>query len=200
MDPLSSLILASASPRRRELLGEAGIEFEVIPAHVDESLRQGEAPLDYALRLAREKAGQVAAEHPCRWVLGADTIVVLLEGTGRDRIIGKPNSEGEAAEILQALSGRRHSVTTACALVKASVRGALPARIESFHVTSEVWFRPLREDEILAYIRTGEPMDKAGAYAIQGGAANFVEGFQGSWTNIVGLPMEALLVRLAEVS
>lgn len=200
MSSLPSLVLASASPRRRELLREARIEFEVIPAWVDESLRDGEEPLEYAYRLAREKASRVAERNPHRWVLGADTIVVLSTdvNTGQ-RVLGKPETEAEAIEMLQALSGKRHEVTTACALAMTQAEGSSPARIESFHVTSEVWFRSLAEEEIRAYVRTGEPMDKAGAYAIQGGAANFVEKFHGSWSNIVGLPVEELLVLLARV-
>ncbi|MCG3197788.1 MAG: Septum formation protein Maf [bacterium] len=199
MGSLPSFILASASPRRRELLREAGIAFEGIPARVDESLSQGEAPLDYALRLAKEKAWQVAELHPGRWVLGADTIVVLTQDNGIERILGKPESKEEAARILSALSGKRHWVTTACALVMTQGESPHPVRIETFHVTSEVWFRKLSEAEIWAYVRTGEPMDKAGAYAIQGGAANFVEKFHGSWSNIVGLPMEELQAHLARV-
>ena len=181
------LILASASPRRQELLREAGIEIEIHPAHIDEDQRPGEAPQDYALRLAREKAQAIARRFPNRSVLGADTIVVI-EG----EVLGKPSDAEDAARMLRRLSGRAHAVTTAVSLV-------LPdSRTETRSSTTKVFFRSLREDEIQRYVATGEPMDKAGAYAIQGGAAQFADRIEGDYSNVVGLPIPLVLELLRE--
>lgn len=172
------LILASSSPRRQELLREAGIPFEVEPAHVNEDQRSGEPPLIYACRLAAEKAQAVAQRHPQRWVLGADTIVVI-DG----EILGKPRDSQDAARMLRLLSGGVHEVTTAVSLI-APGRG-----VETRSCTTRVWFRALASEEIQRYVAGGEPMDKAGAYAIQGGAARWADRIEGEYSNVVGLPL-----------
>lgn len=173
-----TLILASASPRRQELLREAGISFEVSPAHIHEERQPGESPLHYALRLAREKAEAVAAKNPGRYVLGADTIVIV-----EDEVLEKPADPADAARMLRRLSGRGHQVITAVSLVT-------PKRHKDTHAcTTQVFFRELEEEEIQQYIATKEPMDKAGAYAIQGGAARWVSRMEGEYSNVVGLPV-----------
>jgi septum formation protein len=176
------LILASASPRRSELLASAGFSFETWPADVDETPRDGEPPTAYALRVAREKAS--AAYEGCRnsgsVVLGADTVVVA-----DDRILGKPINDREAEDMLKMLSGRVHQVHTA--VVICSSRREL-----SEVVTSQVRLLPLTDDEIAWYIASKEPQGKAGAYAIQGRAARFVDWIEGSWSNVVGLPIAAV--------
>jgi septum formation protein len=172
------LILASASPRRQELLREAGIVFEVHPAHIPEERATGEAPLDYARRLAREKAQAVARRFPQHYVLGADTIVLV-----DDKVLEKPRDAEDAARMLRLLSGRGHSVTTAVSLVS-PVREA-DTRCE----TTQVFFRKIEDREISEYIAGGEPMDKAGAYAIQGGASRWTERIEGDYSNVVGLPL-----------
>jgi len=172
------LILASSSPRRQELLREAGILFEVDPARVNEELRAGEPPLIYACRLAAEKAQAVSRRHPQRWVLGADTIVVI-DG----EILGKPRNAEEAERMLRLLSGRAHEVTTAVSLAAPGQNAETRSR------TTQVWFRTLSDDEIRNYVAGGEPMDKAGAYAIQGGAARWADRIEGEYTNVVGLPL-----------
>jgi septum formation protein len=172
------LILASGSLRRRELLHAAGIQFEVYPADIPEAPLPGEPPIQCALRLARTKAEKIAGRFPGEFVLGADTIVVV----GED-LLGKPSDVQDAARMLRMLSGRAHQVTTAVSLIA-------PGRpADTRRLTTEVRFRSLREDEILEYIAGGEPMDKAGAYAIQGGAAAWVVGLKGDHSNVVGLPM-----------
>jgi septum formation protein len=175
---LPQLVLASGSPRRLELLTALGLRCEVSPVDIDEAPRPGEIPAEHARRLAAEKAGAAAGRHaPDRLVLAADTVVAL-----GDEILGKPADAGEAARMLRRLSGRRHEVHTAVA----AVRGTESAlRLSS----SEVIFRPLRDHEIEAYVATGEPMDKAGAYGIQGLAGVFVTRLCGSYTGVVGLPL-----------
>jgi septum formation protein len=172
------LILASASPRRQELLREAGVVFEVYPAHIVEERAEKEAPRAYACRLAREKAQAVAAQFPGRFVLGADTIVVV-----EDQVLEKPRGAADAARMLRLLSGRGHQVTTAVSL--ASPEGGADTRC----ATTEVFFRQLRDEEIERYVAAGEPMDKAGAYAIQGGAGPWVQRIEGEYSNVVGLPL-----------
>ena len=173
-----TLILASSSPRRQELLREAGIAFEVSPAHIPEEPRPGEAPLEYALRLSREKAQAVAARFPQRYVLGADTIVVV-----DNQVLEKPRDREDAARMLRLLSGRGHEVTTAVGLV------APDGRTEARACTTQVYFRKLGEEEIQQYVATDEPMDKAGGYAIQGGAALWTSRMEGDYSNVVGLPL-----------
>ncbi|MCA1798603.1 MAG: Maf family nucleotide pyrophosphatase [Xanthomonadaceae bacterium] len=182
-----TLILASASPRRRDLLAQAGIACEVRPADVDETPLADEQPDAYVRRLARAKAGAILGDG--RPVLGADTAVVL------DRsILGKPADAADAARMLRALSGREHEVHSAVALVSGD-------RCNDSCVTVRVCMRKLDDEEIAAYCRTGEPMDKAGAYAIQGRAAAFVERIDGSYTAVVGPIYETLvLLRTAGVT
>jgi len=183
------VVLASASPRRSELLARAGVRFEVVPSSVEERRLPSEAPRDLALRLAREKALDVARRFPAsprRLVLGADTIVVL-----EDSVLGKPADEEEAAQMLRRLAGRTHRVLTAVALVETD-------RLEpcSVCVESQVVMRAACEAELRAYVATGEPLDKAGAYAAQGEGRRFVERIQGSESNVIGLPIEETLALL----
>jgi len=190
VDP-APLVLASASPRRSELLRRSGIRFEVRPADIPEIEQPGEAPLAFALRLARDKALAVAKQlgaSPPRWVLGADTIVVL-DG----EVLGKPRDADHALELLVRLSGRVHSVVTAVALVASD-----SLRVRHTAVTSRVEMRDVPRDELLAYVATGEPLDKAGGYAVQGGARSFVTRIEGSETNVIGLPLDETLALLGE--
>lgn len=173
-----TLILASASPRRQELLREAGIAFEVHPAHIPEERQPEEAPLAYVLRLAEQKARAVARRFPDRYVLGADTTVVADE-----HVLEKPADYADAARMLRLLSGRAHQVITAVSLV------APGGRSDTRACTTQVFFRKLSEEEIRRYVASNEPMDKAGAYAIQGGAAGFADRMEGEYSNVVGLPL-----------
>ena len=173
------LILASASPRRREMLRMLGVAFTVLQSDVDESPRAGESPEAYALRLSEAKARAVAAVRPGRWVLGADTIVTI-DG----ELLGKPRTPDEARGMIRRLSGRAHTVITAFTLFNSE--RAEPVRRA---VSSEVRFKEVPEDELEWYVATDEPYDKAGGYAVQGKAALFVSEVHGSWTNVVGLPL-----------
>jgi len=179
---LGTIILASASPRRSELMELAGIQFSVVPAHINEEVLPGELPAEHVMRLSREKAQAVAAKTEGRLFVGADTVVVL-DG----RIMGKPADEEEANEMLSALSGRTHEVITGFTLYDRE-SGISHSR----SVQTEVLFRTLEEAEIRQYIASGCPMDKAGAYAIQGRAVHFVRSIRGSYTNVIGLPMAEL--------
>ncbi len=179
------VVLASSSPRRREQLTLVGIAHEVMPADIDESYLRGETPPAHAERLARGKAAKIAAIAPDAVVIGADTIVVV-DGD----VLGKPASESQAATMLRRLSGRSHGVITAVAAVW---RGKTASAIEEVDVT----FRPLTEHEIAGYIATGEPMDKAGAYGIQGYGATIVERVDGDYFAVMGLAVNRL-VRLLE--
>jgi septum formation protein len=170
------LILASGSPRRAELLRAAGIEFTVRIADVDEAIMPGESPRDYVLRLARAKALAVAGEGEL--VLGADTTVVI-----EDEIAGKPVDIEDARRMLKALSGRWHEVLTGVTLLRGH-------KILSDVAITRVKFSEMSESEIDWYVSTGEPMDKAGAYGIQGYASRFVECIEGSYSNVVGLPVQ----------
>lgn len=177
-------VLASASPRRRDLLARVGLHPEVCPADVDESIRPGEAPERYACRVAEEKARSVHAALP---VLAADT-VVALDGVS----LGKASTREDAASMLARLSARIHEVHTAVVLrVDAT-------RTRSVSVTTEVRFRQLSAPEIAAYVASGEPMDKAGAYGIQGLGGALVAEVHGSYTNVVGLPLEETLELLEQ--
>jgi septum formation protein len=181
------LILASSSPRRRELLERVGVAIEVIPADVDETPLAGEAPPVYVRRVARAKVDAVASRAADRWVLAADTVVEI-----DDRILGKAAGPDEARAMLGQLSGRTHRVVTVFAL-----RG--PGREERVRqVVTEVAFRALAADEIAAYLVSGEWRDRAGAYAAQGIAAAFIAGVSGSFTNIVGLPLAHVLEELVD--
>ena len=176
--PRFPLVLASASPRRAELLRAAGIPFEVAAADVDERQHDGEAPGAYVQRLAVAKATAVAATRPGRVVLGADTTVVV-DG----EVLGKPRDPAEAASMLRRLSGRSHRVLTGVCLIGPDAEAG-PAV-----ASTTVEFRPLTDLEIEQYVASGEPMDKAGAYAIQGGAGAFVTRVDGDYDNVVGLPV-----------
>ena len=171
------IVLASASPRRAELLAHAGIDFEIAPADVDEMPHSRERPDEYVLRVARAKAAAVAHRMPGVPLLAADTIVV-----GGGRMLGKPADDRHARQMLEMLSGTIHDVHTAVVLLMST--GQL-AEV----VTSRVRFVPMSEAEIDWYIATGEPQGKAGAYAIQGRASRFVDRIEGSWSNVVGLPV-----------
>jgi septum formation protein len=180
------IVLASASPRRRELLAGMGVPFTVVPADIDEDPWVNESPISYALRVASDKAREVQRRIGPRSraiILAADTVVVV-DG----RILGKPGDVGDAKAMLRALSGRAHEVITGLCLLR-------ERRETGDAVRTTVVFREITEDEIAGYVAGGEPMDKAGAYAIQGGAAKFVTDVRGSYSNVVGLPVE----RLAEL-
>ena len=174
------LILASASPRRSELLRNAGISFIVEPAHIAEEPFPGELPLQYAQRLARDKARAIFASHPDNVVLGADTVVVVDE-----LLLEKPRDTEDAARMLRLLSGRAHQVMTGVCLVA-------PGYEQTESEITEVRFSTLSESEIASYVQSGEPMDKAGAYAIQGMASCWVERIDGCYFNVVGLPVPRL--------
>lgn len=173
------ITLASASPRRVELLASAGVEFEVVAGDIPEEVLPGELPEDHVLRLAREKALNVAGKAEGRFYIGADTVVVC-DG----EIMGKPRDAADAARMLRKLSGVAHAVITGFAVYDRERADAIAEA-----VTTRVYFKQLREEEIDAYIATGCPFDKAGAYAIQGGAAHMVQKIEGSYTNVVGLPL-----------
>ncbi|HTP64893.1 MAG TPA: Maf family nucleotide pyrophosphatase [Geobacteraceae bacterium] len=173
------IVLASASPRRMELLASAEIDFTVCVSDVPEDQVPGESPSDHVLRLARDKAMEVAGREEGRFFIGADTIVVC-----DSEIMGKPRDTADAARMLRKLSGVPHSVITGFAVYDKSLDSLICDAVET-----RVFFKELRDDEIGAYIATGCPMDKAGAYAIQGGAAHMVERIEGSYTNVVGLPL-----------
>jgi septum formation protein len=171
------LILASASPRRAELLRNAGIPFTAQATRIPERQRRGESPKRFAERLAREKAHAIRARHPRNLVLGADTIVVV-----RGAVLGKPRDHRDARRMLRLLSGRTHQVTTAVCL-------AGPGFEDTRSETTRVTMRKLGEQEIRDYVASGEPRDKAGAYAIQGRASRFVARIEGCYFNVVGLPV-----------
>ena len=179
------IILASGSPRRRELLGAMGYEFTVLATDVDENVPGRARDI---VGILAERKGRAAAQlcHDGEIVIAADTLVSL-----DDRPLGKPGNDAEAAAMLHALSGRSHEVYTGLAVIDTS-SGRMSVDVECTRVT----FRALSDDEINAYIATGEPRDKAGAYAIQGGAAAFVAGYDGSYNNVIGLPTEKLAERL----
>jgi len=184
MKTLPRILLASTSPRRRELLSSLGLPFDVRAADVDETLLPGEGAFDGAERLARAKAGAAAVWAPEALVVAADTLVVLESVT-----LGKPKDRGDARRMLAALAGRAHDVVTGVAC-------AHGGRIVSGRETTRVVFAPMSPAEIEAYAATGEPDDKAGAYAVQGIGSLFVERVEGSPSNVVGLPVR-LLYRLA---
>lgn len=181
------LILASGSPRRAELLARAGYRFEVVPPDIDERRQAGEAPRDYVARLAAEKAAAVAPRYPERVVLAADTTVVV-----DSTVLGKPRDPDDAAGMLRRLSGRAHDVLTGVAVRRG---GASASAVEQ----TSVHLADLDEALIGWYVATGEPSDKAGAYGVQGIASRFVTRVEGSYSNVVGLPLalvDRLLARL----
>ena len=182
------LILASASPRRRELLTQAGFTFEVHTASVLEDLLPSEDPITAVTRLARAKAQAVHVLRPHAIILGADTLVISPQGN----ILGKPRDAAHAAETLRQLSGATHQVATGVCLINAG-------QVESAAEITSVTMRTLSDEEIAAYTATGEPMDKAGAYAIQGRAARWIPRIHGDYSNVVGLPL-ALVTTMLEAA
>jgi len=180
------IVLASASPRRQELLKNAGVKFVVRPANIPEVRHHGEAPQNFAERMAREKARAVWDSDKHQNVLGADTVVVV-----DDLVLGKPEDEQDAARMLRLLSGRKHHVITGVCLIGT---GFEDLRSE----TTAVHFSALNDDDIREYIASGEPMDKAGAYAIQGMASRWISKIEGDYSNVVGLPIALVLQMLRE--
>jgi septum formation protein len=175
------IVLASQSPRRAELIGRLGLQFDVQPADIDESYRPGETPPEHAERLAREKAETIARTHPHALVVGSDTIVVI-DGD----VLGKPKTREHAVEMLTRLSGRDHEVCTGVAV-------AMDGRVESGLERVRVRFRALDPRACEAYVATGEPMDKAGAYGIQGFGSAIVECIEGDYFAVMGLPVVRML-------
>ncbi|MFY9398163.1 MAG: Maf family protein [Desulfomonilia bacterium] len=174
------IVLASASPRRRELLQRLGLSFRIAVPEVDESIRAGEAPADFCLRISREKALSISLLMPGALVISADTIVVA-----HGKILGKPADEEEAREHLRLLKGATHEVYTGYAIIYGS-------RSAGRAVRTLVRFQDMSEEEISWYVSTREPMDKAGSYGLQGIASIFISGIEGSYTNVIGLPLSEL--------
>ena len=179
------IILASGSPRRRELMGLYGVPFTVRAADIDETMDPAKAPFDEVARVSRRKA-EAVARCPEDLVIAADTIVVC-----GGKVLGKPHSREEAAAMLRMLSGSTHQVMTGCTVLRGS-------RAETFTQVTELHFRPLSEAEIASYIATGEPMDKAGAYGIQGRGCVYIEGIRGDYFNVMGLPVSTLYTMLRQ--
>ncbi len=178
------LILASSSPRRAKLLKDAGLDFIVVPSHLDEFVDEKYKPNELVVELAKQKALTVSKDYPNDIIIGADTIVVY-----DDKILGKPKDEDDAYRMLKTLSDDRHVVYTAVALIKGD-------KIKTFVSETEVWMKNLSDLEILNYIKTGEPMDKAGAYGIQGEGGSLVDHYKGDFFTIVGLPLKDVLDNL----
>ena len=176
---LCPLILASASPRREELLRSVGLKFKIIPADVDETYFQGESPRAHVRRLSRDKAGAIASQYPKALVLGADTIVVI-DG----QILGKPKNKKQAREMLQRLSNRQHTVFTGFTITCIRA-GTSRTKV----VQSTVQFKNISPEETAWYVNGDEPYDKAGGYAAQGKGASFIQAIRGSYTNVIGLPL-----------
>jgi septum formation protein len=193
--PLKQIVLASGSPRRAEILRKVGWSFEALPVDLDETPVPGEDPVAYVERLAREKAEAAASRVPDRVVLGCDTTVVI-----DDQKLGKPLDNDDARRMIRMLSGRWHEVLTGVALISPGIRAGDPAIRRVTHESTRVRFAELSDDEIDWYVATGEPMDKAGAYAIQGCAAFFIEAIEGDYFNIVGLPVRLVYKLMKEIS
>jgi septum formation protein len=186
---VNRLILASKSPRRYKLLKQVDLDFEVIASGVVEDFFNTESPREHVLRLAETKAREVARKYPDRWVVGADTIVCINES-----ILGKPKSREEAVDMLHRLSGREHRVLTGF-----SVCHSDKGKSDKEAVQTAVKMKPLTSAEIEWYVHTGEPLDKAGGYAIQGMGSFMIESIQGSYTNVVGLPLCELIQMLTRL-
>ncbi len=184
------LVLASASPRRAEMLKLLGVDFDRLPGNIDETFLGGETPREHVLRLSEEKAALATRSEPDAWILGADTIVVVA-----GEILGKPGSPAEAKAMLEKLSGREHEVLTGFAII----RQDLGIRVREV-VRSTVLFREISGDEMAWYTGTSEPYDKAGAYAVQGMGACFVREIRGSFSNVVGLPLCEVFEALKRVN
>ncbi|MFN2385826.1 MAG: nucleoside triphosphate pyrophosphatase [Thermoanaerobaculia bacterium] len=182
------LILASSSPRRSEILTSLGIPFRVVPSVIEEEIRPGESARAAASRLAAEKAEEVAFREPFDWVLAADTLVFFDDG----KILGKPTDDEDAERMLRALSGREHRVVTAVRLRRGTDPGREHAEVSSVRIA------PLTEEEISWYVATREPRDKAGAYAVQGRGARFIESIAGSYSNVMGLPARGVYALLRD--
>jgi septum formation protein len=189
--PPHEIVLASSSPRRRDLLAQVGVSFQIVPGEVDETPLAGETPEAHVIRLSLDKVREVAGRlrQSGRWFIGSDTVVV------RDgAILGKPADAGDAARMLASLAGRSHQVISGYA-----VHDRQSGRTISAAVTTKVFFKDLTSREIEGYIATGEPFDKAGAYAIQGIGAFMIPRIEGSYTNVVGLPLCAVISALEEL-
>ena len=186
--PKSPLILASNSPRRSILLNQINLKFTVIPARIREEILNNERPADYVKRIALKKGEKVASEYPERTVIAADTIVVL-----KNKILGKPKNQKKAKEMLKELRGKEHKVITGVSVINKSNNKTLCRSIET-----SVKMKPFSNEEIDGYVKTKEPLDKAGGYGIQERGAILVDNIKGSYTNVVGLPLEALWEMLKE--
>ena len=183
------LILASASPRRQELLTAAGLNFQIIPAHVNEAYRKGETPRSHVQRLACDKAAAIAKKYPESWVLGADTIVVI-----DDMILGKPKNKKQARQMMERLSGRFHKVFTGFAVV------CKAAQLQKTKIIqTSVQFKKINQQEMEWYVSCSEPYDKAGGYAAQGRGACFIKSLRGSYTNVIGLPVCEVMEELEKL-
>lgn len=187
------LILASSSPRRLELLRGFGFDLEVIPSHVPEVPRPGERPEDYVVRLALEKGSEVGQRRAGAWIISADTVVVL-----GDRLLEKPVDEADARSMLGLIAGKTHIVYTGVALQQFREDGEIVSRRQEL-ARSSVTMMPLGDDDIRRYVASGEPMDKAGGYAVQGIGAMLIDSIEGSYSNVVGLPLATLFRMLREV-
>lgn len=179
-------ILASSSPRRRELLGSIGLQFDIIPSEIPEQRGQAETPEEYVARLSREKARAVAEKHPSRWVIAADTTVAL-----DDHVLEKPTDAEDAKRMLAMIAGHTHVVYTGVTLKRLDVK-----YLDTHVATSEVRMLPMTARDIEWYVGTREPLDKAGAYAAQGVGGMFIDSIHGSYTNVVGLPLALLFQML----
>jgi septum formation protein len=179
-------VLASSSPRRRDLLHSIGLDFDVVPSHIPEERGEGETPEEYVARLSREKARAVAAKHPDRWVIAADTTVVL-----GDQVLEKPIDDADAKRMLATIAGNTHVVHTGVTL-----RRIEPHYADTHVTATEVRMLPMTARDIEWYVATGEPLDKAGAYAAQGIGGMFIDSIHGSFTNVVGLPLASLFQML----
>jgi septum formation protein len=185
------LILASASPRRRDLLTQAGLRFDVLPAYIDETRPSGESPTNYVQRLALEKAQAIHALHPNATVLGADTTVVL-DVNSTSTIFNKPTDLADAERMLRALSGRAHQVHTGLAVVT-------PTTQRTHIETTSVFFAPITDADLAHYLTIDDSLDKAGAYGIQGYAARWITRIEGDFFNVVGLPIAATIRLLRDL-
>jgi septum formation protein len=175
----NAIVLASESTRRVDILRTLGISFSIIPPDIDERRKRDETIRDYALRIAHEKAKKVGTHFPDKWVIGADTIVVH-----KGKVLGKPKSEAEAMEMLTALRGKWHKVLTGYCILNMSKQASYQDVVET-----KVFIKDLTDEEIRRYIKTSEPFDKAGSYAVQGKGGFMVKEIKGSYSNVVGLPI-----------
>ena len=190
---MTKIILASASDRRKDILSQVGISYEVMPSSIDEDAIQADTPAALVEALSAAKAEDIAERLTKKFVIiGADTVVVK-----DNSILGKPSDEAEAAKMLQMLQGNRHEVYTGVTLISVSPEGK--GLIDTFHVRTIVDMIPMTAAQIDAYIKTGEPMDKAGAYGIQGRGAAYIQDIAGDYYNVVGLPISTVLTRLANM-